>query len=115
MALAALGALLVSIAGVLGPLIVLLAAVVAGALAFRYFTGRRRAVNAFRASHRLDGRDVLIVYTDSPHWKDYIESKWLPRWGHRAVVLDRSQPWTEDAVEAGSGARWPEASSTRPW
>jgi hypothetical protein len=97
---AALGALLVSSAGVLGPLFVVLAAVVAGALAVRHITGKRRATDAFRAAYRSDGKDTLIVYTESPHWKNYIEANWLPRWGDRAVMFDRSRPWKEDSVEA---------------
>jgi len=97
--LAGLFTLLVSRAGALGPL--LFAAVVALlAVAGWYLGARQRAIAAFRAAHRDSGKDVVIVYTDSPHWKDYIETHWLPRWGHRAVALDRSRPWSFDQPEA---------------
>jgi hypothetical protein len=33
-------------------------------------------------------------------WKPYIEEYWLPRWGHRSVVFNRSKPWQQEQVEA---------------
>ena len=59
----------------------------------------RRVANQFRRRHG-PGKDLLLVYTDSPHWRPYIEAHWLPRWGDRAVVLDRSRPWSADQPEA---------------
>ena len=55
-----------------------------------------RAVRGFRATWGAQRKDVLIVYSNSPHWQRYIEEKWLPRWGHRAVVLNWSErnQWT---------------------
>ena len=100
LALAALFAFVISIAGALGPLIFALAVGVVALIAYKFFTDRSRAVAAFRSAHSALGKDVLIVYTGSPHWKDYIETNWLPRWGHRAVILDRTRPWKADQVEA---------------
>lgn len=37
------------------------------------------------------GRDVLFVYSDSPHWRDYILQQILPCLGERAVVLNWSE------------------------
>jgi hypothetical protein len=37
------------------------------------------------------GRDLLVVYSDSPHWKNYIEEEILPRVRDRAIVLNWSQ------------------------
>jgi len=37
------------------------------------------------------GRDILLVYSDSPIWHDYIEERILPHLGERAVVLNWSQ------------------------
>lgn len=37
------------------------------------------------------GRDVLLVYSESPVWKDHIESTILPVLKSRAVVLNWSQ------------------------
>ena len=68
----------------------------AGALLF----ARRRAIGAFRAAYAGSGKDVVVVYTDSPHWREYIETRWLPRWGARAIAFDRSRPWREDQPEA---------------
>jgi hypothetical protein len=59
----------------------------------------RRVADDFRQRHG-PGKDLLLVYTDSPHWRPYIEAHWLPRWGDRAVVLDRSRPWSPDQPEA---------------
>lgn len=41
------------------------------------------------------GKDILFVYSESPHWKDYIEDEILPRIRNRAVVLNWShrQNW----------------------
>ena len=61
---------------------------------------RIAAVRAFRSQYAANGKDLLIVLTDSPHWRPYIESEWLSRWGERAVVLDRSKPWNRDQPEA---------------
>lgn len=36
-------------------------------------------------------RTALLVYSDSPHWKAYIEERWLPRLADRAVVLNWSE------------------------
>jgi len=37
------------------------------------------------------GRDVLLVYSNSPIWQPYVEDHLLPRLGRRAVVLNWSQ------------------------
>ena len=93
-------ALLVTGAGAWGPLVFAAIGSMVAAAGGWYLTARRRAIAAFRAAHRDSGKDLVIVYTDSPHWKEYIETRWLPRWGHRAVVLDRSRPWNFDQPEA---------------
>lgn len=36
------------------------------------------------------GRDILFVYSDSPVWHDYVEQRFLPWLGDRAVVLNWS-------------------------
>jgi hypothetical protein len=98
--LAGLFAMLVSIAGAVAPLIFSLAVVLGGSLAWRLFDARRRAIAAFRAAYGGSGKDVVVVYTDSSHWKEYIETRWLPRLGERAIAFDRSKPWREDQLEA---------------
>jgi hypothetical protein len=52
----------------------------------------RQAVASFRRDHGSSGRDLLIVYSASPHWQEYIESRWLSTWRDRAVALNRSGP-----------------------
>jgi hypothetical protein len=39
----------------------------------------------------LRGRDILVLYSDSPLWHDYIEEQILPRAVDRAVILNWSQ------------------------
>ena len=39
----------------------------------------------------LRGRHVLLVYSDSPIWREYIEKEVLPRFEGRAVVLNWSE------------------------
>jgi hypothetical protein len=98
--LAVLGALLVWISRVLGPVVVAIGVILVAALAAQTQLARRRAIAAFRAAYAGSGRDVLVVYTDSPHWKEYIETRWLPRWGDRVIAFDRSKPWSADLPEA---------------
>src|SRR5207249_2405604 len=45
----------------------------------------------FWQRHGRHGRFVLLVYSDSPNWKTYIESKILPRLGSGVVTLNWSQ------------------------
>jgi hypothetical protein len=59
-----------------------------------------RAVRRFRACWRSQGKDLLLVYSNSPHWQRHIEETWLPKWEHRAVVLN----WSERS-QWGSPAR----------
>ena len=56
------------------------------------------AVRRFRAAWLPQGKDLLLVYSNSPHWKAYVQQNWLPRWGHRAVVLNWSDRrlWRRD-------------------
>ena len=98
--LAGLFALLVRVAGAAGPLLFSVIVALLAAGAWWFVLARQRAIAAFCAAHRTTGKDVLVVYTDSPHWKEYIETRWLPRWGDRAIAFDRSRPWRADQVEA---------------
>jgi hypothetical protein len=52
---------------------------------------RRRAVQRFRAVWEPQGKDLLLVYSNSPHWQQYVEANWLTRWNARAVVLNWSE------------------------
>jgi hypothetical protein len=47
-----------------------------------------RAIRRFRSKWGAQGRDVLLVYSNSPNWQAYVEQSWLQRWGHRAVVFE---------------------------
>ena len=67
-----------------------IALIVAGAYVV-YVWRRWRAVRRFRAVWQPQGKDLLLVYSNSPNWKSYVEEKWLPRWGDRAVVLNWSE------------------------
>jgi hypothetical protein len=37
------------------------------------------------------GRDVLLVYSDSPIWREYVEQNMLPRFSKRAIVMNWSE------------------------
>ena len=95
-----------SIFGELGTLLLQLLAVPVAlgiALALRYLLARQIALWSFRLRHARTGRDLLIVYSESPHWQTYVEREWLPRLGGRAVVLNwskRSQwsRWTPEVM-----------------
>ena len=64
------------------------------------YAKRWRATHGFRTRYGPEGKDVLIVYTNSHLWAEHIEANWIPRWGDRAVVLNRSRPWQEGTPEA---------------
>ena len=50
------------------------------------------AARRFRRTYR--GKDLILVYSNSPHWQAYVEANWIPRWSARAVTLN----WSERAT-----------------
>jgi hypothetical protein len=50
-----------------------------------------RSARRFRAAWGRQGKDLLIVYSNSPNWQRYIEAGWLTKWDSRAVVLNWSE------------------------
>ena len=48
------------------------------------------------------GRRILLVYSRSPTWQPYIETRWLPRLEDRIVTLD----WSERCDLRAEGARY---------
>ena len=51
-----------------------------------------RAARSYRRTYR--GKDLILVYSNSPHWHSYVEANWIPRWSARAVMLN----WSERAT-----------------
>ena len=97
---------------VLSPFLLAMLVLAAPLIALRLTYDRWRRAKlrrAFRTRWREAGKDVLLVYSDSPHWKDYVEAHWLPRLQTRAVVLNWSQRATWAAhhpLEAAIFGRW---------
>jgi hypothetical protein len=54
---------------------------------------RRRLQRRFHARWGLEGKRLLLVYSNSPHWQAHIEERWLSQLGAIAVVLN----WSERA------------------
>ena len=52
------------------------------------------AAQRFRDTYHSRGKDLVLVYSNSPHWQSYIEANWLPWWNARAVTLN----WSERAT-----------------
>ncbi len=76
-------------------------------VAFRRRLERRRLTREI--GERWQGRRLLLVYSNSPVWQEYIETGWLPRFADVAVALN----WSERK-------RWPsehpfEARVFRAW
>ena len=70
---------------------------------------RAQLRRAFLTRWAPSGKDVLLVYSDSPHWQRYVETHWLPQLGARAVVLNWSEraTWPErHPLEAAVFRRW---------
>ena len=52
----------------------------------------------FEAKWGPEGKVGLLVYSNSPHWQEYVETRWCPHLTDRMVVLN----WSERR-------RWPDA------
>lgn len=83
--LAAIGCLLVA-----APVLVVLSPLI---LVASWYDGFRAGAlrRAFQTRFGADDRIGILVYSNSPHWQRYIEENWLPRVGHRFVVLNWSE------------------------
>ena len=55
----------------------------------------------FRKRHASRGRTILFVYSNSPNWQQYVEANLLPRFGHRALVLNWSERRSWSRWEGG--------------
>lgn len=76
----------------IGPLRLLASLVVlVGIVAAWVVAGEWLVVHRFRRAFAPAGKDLLLVTSDGPHWKAYVEEHWLPRWGARAVVINWSE------------------------
>lgn len=71
------------------PVAVLIAPIAALALAAQLLGGVWLRLR-FRRRWGPD-RIALLVYSDSPHWKAYIEQRWFPHVAGRVVVLNWSE------------------------
>jgi len=51
---------------------------------------------------------VVFVYSDHPHWKEYIETKILPQIAPHSVTLNRSRPaqWKQRQLETLIWTHW---------
>ena len=64
---------------------------------------KRRLQRRFHERWGAEGKRLLLVYSNSPHWQSYIEERWLPRLEPIAVVINWSERagWREHhALEA---------------
>ncbi len=70
---------------------------------------KRRLQRRFHARWGAEGKRLLLVYSNSPHWQAYIEERWLPRIGPLAVVMNWSERsrWSDrHPVEADIFRMW---------
>lgn len=44
----------------------------------------------WKREYGRSGKHILLVYSQSPNWQEYIESNWLPRLREHAVIVDWS-------------------------
>lgn len=68
-----------------------------------------RLRRTFERKWRPVGKQGLLVYSNGPHWQDYIERRWLPHLADRMVVLNWSErhQWpTVAPVEAKVHRHW---------
>lgn len=103
-ALRALIAVLVFVACV--PILVIAGPVLAAAALWQRVDRRRLAR---QVPGQWQGRRLMLVYSDSPVWKEYVEANWLPRVADVAVLLNWSarKRWpSEHPFEARVFRRW---------
>lgn len=97
---------------VLGLLVLPALLLAAPFLAAGAWLDRRRRRRLQRESHArwgAEGKRLLLVYSDSPNWREYIERHWLPPLAPVAVVLNWSErlTWTErHPLEAAIFRAW---------
>lgn len=68
-----------------------------------------RLKRRFRRVFGAQGKKAVLVYSDSPHWKDYIEVNMLPRISDRVVTLNwssRSEWKTNRSLEIEMFEHW---------
>jgi hypothetical protein len=81
---------------VLSPLLLILLLLLAAGLPF--FVAYRFLLRlAFEALVAAKGRRILLVYSRSPVWQEYVEKNWLPRLADHAMVLN----WSDRASWKG--------------
>ena len=58
---------------------------------------KQRLQKRFHERWGGEGKRLLLVYSNSPHWQAYIEERWLPRLQQLAVVINWSERarWSE--------------------
>jgi len=78
------------VAGVIAGLIGILVLVIVLAILIWYGHGLWLKTK-FRIRHGRKGRFILFVYSNSPNWKDYIESNVLPRVENYSIALNWSE------------------------
>ena len=84
--------LLVVLAPVWIPILILVLVLWAAFASFSWVRGHILR-GRFRRRWGSHGKDILLVYSNSPNWQEYIEQNWLPWLGERAVVIN----WSERA------------------
>ncbi len=92
----------------------LLLVLVALPFAIAYFTLLRLTVEFVWG---VRGRRILLVYSRSPVWQDYIESTWLPRLKDKVVILNLSdrQNWaTTSPFAAWVFRKWAPSENFNP-
>ncbi len=88
------------------PILILAAPVLAISALWGRLERRRLAA---QVPDRWQGRRLLVVYSNSPVWQEYVEANWLPRLADVAVLLNWSERkrWpTEHPFEARVFRRW---------
>jgi hypothetical protein len=63
----------------------------------------------FESKWQAAGKTGLLVYSNSPHWQEYVQTRWLPHLSDRMVVLNWSEreQWPDAApLEARVHRQW---------
>lgn len=96
---------------VLSPFIVIFALVALVPWLKVRYVDRPRLLRRVKHEWMPNGKDVLIVYSDNPAWKDYVFTKLLPQLGARVELLN----WSEHASWKDSDALAPRLFKNYNW
>lgn len=83
------------------PLAVIISLIIIGIISS--IVSDKLLISKFKKKWFPQNKVALLVYSDSPNWKEYIDKNWIPKIGNRVTTLNWSesnQPGKEKSLES---------------